>query len=78
MQKISKAKAGEPQIPSDQNSNAGTDPGDEIRILKEKNRELERRLNMIEQKLNDHNEQFVEEFGEDFEENNEEEEEKKK
>lgn len=45
----------------------------ELRILKEKANELERRLGIMEEKLNDLSEQFMEEFGEDFEEPEEEE-----
>ncbi len=40
---------------------------DELKLLKERLVELERRLNVIEEKLNDLSEQFLEEFGEDFE-----------
>ncbi|MBI5224484.1 hypothetical protein HY989_01300 [Candidatus Micrarchaeota archaeon] len=47
----------------------------EMRVLKQKNDEMEKRLNMVESKLNDLSEQFMEEFGEDYQE--EEEEEKK-
>ncbi|MEK6843217.1 MAG: hypothetical protein AABY04_01910 [Candidatus Micrarchaeota archaeon] len=44
----------------------------EMRVLKQKNDELEKRLNMVESKLNDLSEQFMEEFGEDYQEEEEE------
>ncbi len=44
----------------------------EMRVLKQKNDELEKRLNMVESKLNDLSEQFMEEFWEDYQEEEEE------
>ncbi|MFH1750449.1 MAG: hypothetical protein ABH863_02100 [Candidatus Micrarchaeota archaeon] len=61
MAKKLRASAPVPDLPPE-----GGEIIDAIRILKGKNAELERRLNMVEEKLNDLSEQFLEEFGEDF------------
>jgi len=76
MAKKEKISAREPEFGSDAASEPQGKPDDEVRLLKERNRELERRLLVVEQKLEDLQEQFSEEFGEDYAEDDDKKEEK--
>jgi hypothetical protein len=76
MIKKDKISAREPEFQSDTPPAPQNKVDDDVRLLKEKNRELERRISVVEQKLEDLQEQFSEEFGEDYAEDDDKKEEK--